>query len=299
MQAGLSREKVDPKGTTFSARLPFFIAIQTTAVDPHPASLFVFENLGDTPATAIWLHPHQTTQSSFPSGQPLGIDDLCWFKAAFPATFSGTNRIESFTFSNDTGTFIEVTLFDVALQPIDARSGTQSALTLDVDVSGGERRLFSLQRSSINEVGYTCFWFSPLTYLALDQPLGFYISDESGPDWAGDDEIDLEIAADGAKLFAGSWNSADTGERWPGLPEAMLSRVAAVLPGMRRAPFTSDVSVSYIENDISAAGWMIKLLQPLTATDPDCVPRRLTLPVPDDISDGRYTFYCTLCRFQE
>ena len=43
----------------------------------------------------------------------------------------------------------------------------------------------------------------------------------------------------------------------------------------------------------------IKFLHPLYAADPDNVARRLTLPVPDDISDGRYTFYCTLCRFPE
>jgi hypothetical protein len=298
-QAGFGRTKVDPKGTTFSARLPFFIAVQTTAVDPHPGTVFVFEHLGDTPATAIWLHPHQTTPTSFPENQPLGVDDTCWFKAEFSATFAGGKRTETFTFSNPTGTFIEITLLDTAQVALDAQSGTQAEFTCNVEVAGGEKRLFSLRRSSIKEVGYTCFWFSPLTYLALDQPLGLYISDESGPDALGDDEIDLEIAADGAKLFSDSWDSADTGERWPGLAEAIRNRVAAVLPGQRRAPFTEDISLSYIEEDISAGTYLVEMLQPLAATDPDDVPRRLTLPVPDDISDGRYTFYCTLCRFPE
>jgi len=298
-QAALREVRVDPKGTTFAARRPFFIAVQTTAVDPGPAKLSVFEHLGDTPATAIWLIPHASTPSSFPDGQPLGIDDLCWFKAQLPLTFGGLPRTEKFTFSNDTGTWIEVTEFDTALQPLDSVSGTQTSLDLNINTTGGEQRLFSIHRSSVDEVGYTCFWFSPISYLALNRPIGFYVSDESGPDWPGDDEIDLKIQVDGSSLFSGSWNSADTGERWPGLVEAMRDRFASVLPGMRRLPFTDFITLNYIENDISAAGSLVEIITPLAPSDPNGVNRRLNLPIPDSISDGRYTFYYSISRFPE
>ena len=298
-QAAFSEVPVDRKGTTFAARRPFFIAVQTTAVDPGPAKLSVFEHLGDTPATAIWLTPHVSTPTSFPAGQPLGIDDLCWFKAQLPLTFGGLHRTEKFTFSNDTGTEIDVTEFDTALQQLDSVSGPQTSLDLNIDTTGGEQRLFSIRRSSVDEVGYTCFWFSPISYLALDRPIGFYVSDESGLDWPGDDEIELNILVDSSSLFSGSWDSADTGERWPGLVEAIRDRSASVLPGMRRLPFTDNITLSYIEHDISAGGWLVQFLTPLAPSDPNSVNRRLNLPIPDSISDGRYIFYYSISRFPE
>jgi Endonuclease/Exonuclease/phosphatase family len=308
-QAGFEEVSVDPKGTTFAARRPFFIAVQTTANGPDHAKLSVFEHVGDTPARAIWLTPHISTPSSFPIGQPLGIYDLCWFKVQLPLSFGGLQRTEKFTFSNNTGTWIDVYEFDTAaalefeqhaqLHPLDSVSGTQTSLDLNIDTTGGEQRLFAIRRSSTKEVGYTCFWFSPISYLALDRPFGFYVSDESGPDWAGDDEIDLDILVDGSSLFSGSWDSADTGERWPGLVEAIRNRLASVLPGMRRLPFINNISLSYIENDISAAGRLVESIEPLLPSDPGSVNRRLNLPIPDSISDGRYTFYCSISRFAE
>lgn len=298
-QSAFSEVKVDPKGTTFRARAPFFIAVQTTAVDPGPAKIFVFEHLGDTPATALWLNPHQSTPSSFPQGQPLGIDDLCWFKADPVVTFAGVTRTETFTFSNGTGNPIEIKAFDSALQELDSISGSSSTLTLNVDTAGAELRLFSIRRDSLDDIGFSCFWFSPVSYLALDRPVGFYISNESGPDWLGDDEIELEISVDGTSLFVGSWYAADTGERWPGLVEAIKDRVASVLPGSRRLPFTDNLSLSYVELDMSASGYLVEWLNPLAAAEPDTVDRRLNLPVPDDISDGNYTFYCTISRLPE
>lgn len=298
-QSGLAELQFDPEGTTFSAHLPFFLAVEMTGVDPGPAKLSVFEHRGDTPATAIWLSPHASTPSGFPAGQKLGIDDICWFKASFPTTFGGLDRLEEFAFSNETGNEITVAEFDTGLQQISAVSGSQATLKVDINTPGGDERLFSIQRSSVVDAGFSCFWFSPITYLALDRPIGFFVNDESGLDWPGDDEIDLKIFLDSQSLFSGSWNSADTGERWPGLVETIRSRFAAVLPGMRRLPFVSDLTLSYVENDISASGWLVQIISPLASADPNDADRRLNLPVPDSIYDGRYTFYCSISRFPE
>ena len=109
--------------------------------------------------------------------------------------------------------------------------GTQSSLDLVANAAGDEVRLFAMKRGSYDAAGFTCFWNSPLTYLALDKSTGFFVNDESGPDAIGDDEIQLDIGVDGATLFTGSWNSADTGERWTVLPDVLRSRLASVLPG--------------------------------------------------------------------
>jgi hypothetical protein len=216
-----------------------------------------------------------------------------------PLTFGGLTRTETFTFSNDTGTDIEVTLLDTAQQPLASVSGSQSSLELNVDTTGGEQFLFTIRRSSLAENGFACFWLSPISYLALDRPIGFYVSDESGPDWLGDDEILLDIFVDTASLFSGSWDDADTGERWPGLVEAIRGRLGAALPGMRRLPFTDNVTLSYVEEDISASGWLTQSIAPLAAADSDEVNRRLALPISDTLSDGFYTFYYSMSRFPE
>ena len=295
----LEQVPVDHTGSTFATRLPFFIALQLDAVDPGPATVAVFEHLGDTPERAIWLTPHAEVRSGFPAGQPLGIDDICWFRAKFPTTFAGTPHEETFVFRNGTGATLTATVCDTALTELDAVDGAQSELNLTATAAGGEERLIALCRDSIDAAGFTCYWDSPLTYLALDKATGFYINDESGPDAIGDDEIKLDMSADGETLFSGSWGSADTGERWTVLPGELRSRLASVLPGARRLPFAQSILLSYIEEDAGAAGWQSEIINPLAAGEPDDVDRVLSLPVSDTISDGEYSFYYSLSRFQD
>jgi endonuclease/exonuclease/phosphatase family metal-dependent hydrolase len=298
-QEGVAEVPLDPEGSTFATRRPFFIALQLDAVDPGPTTVAVFEHLGDAPERAIWLTPHVEVRSSFPLGQPLGTDDVCWFKAKFPTTFAGTPHDETFTFRNGTGENVLVTLMDTALTELDWVEGTQSSLDLVANAAGDEVRLFAMKRGSYDAAGFTCFWNSPLTYLALDKATGFYVNDESGPDAVGDDEIKLDIGVDGATLFTGAWGSADTGERWTVLPNELRSRLAAVLPGQRRLPFASSILVSYIEDDFAASGWLAEVIDPLAAGEPDDVDRVLPLPVSDTISDGLYTFFYSLSRFPD
>ena len=298
-QEGLQELPLDPEGSTFATRRPFWFALQLDAVDPGPATVAVFEHLGDAPERAIWLTAHVTVPSSFPLGQPLGTDDVCWFKAKFPTTFAGTAHDETFTFINDTGENLSVTLLDTALTPLDLVEGTQSSLHLVANAAGGEERLFALRRGSTDAAGFTCIWNSRLTYLALDKATGFYVNDESGLDAIGDDEISLDIGVDGATLFSDSWNSADTGERWTVLPDVLRSRLAAVLPGERRLPFAQSILLSYLEDDFAAAGWLAESIDPLASGEPDDVDRALPLPVSDTISDGLYTFYYSLSRFPD
>jgi exonuclease III len=298
-QEGLQELPVDPEGSTFATRRPFWFALQLDAVDPGAATVAVFEHLGDAPERAIWLTPHVTVPSSFPHGQPLGTDDICWFKAKFPTTFAGNPHDETFTFFNDTGENLSVTLRDTGLTKLGFVEGTQSSLDLVVNAAGNEERLFALSRGSTDAVGFTCLWNSPLTYLALDKATGFYVNDESGPDAVGDDEISLDIGVDGETLFSDSWNSADTGERWTVLPDVLRSRLTAVLPGQRRLPFAQHILVSYLEDDFAAAGWLAESIDPLAPGEPDDVDRVLPLPVSDAISDGLYTFYYSLSRFPD
>ena len=57
--------------------------------------------------------------------------------------------------------------------------------------------------------------------------------------------------------------------------------------------------MSYIEDDFTASGWLVEVIDPLSAGEPDDVDRVLPLPVSDSISDGLYTFYYSLSRFPD
>ena len=280
-QAAFSEVPVDRKGTTFAARRPFFIAVQTTAVDPGPAKLSVFEHLGDTPATAIWLTPHVSTPSSFPAGQPLGIDDLCWFKAQLPLTFGGLHRTEKFTFSNDTGTEIEVTEFDTALQQLDSVSGPQTSLDLNVDTTGGEQRLFLIRRSSETKSDIHASGFPrSRTLRSIDR------SDSM----SATNQVPTGLATTRSSLTY--WWTAHRCSRGVGIRPIPASagpvwskRFAIASRRSCRgwtAPITDIITLSYIEHDISAGGWLVQFFTPLAPSDSE------QCQSPVELADSRF-----------
>ena len=290
-------ERIDPKGETFVVREPFFIAVRSPNQVSGPEAIIVTEHLGDSPATAIWLMPHVRAASSFPQGQLLGDDDLCWFKASMPRTFSGTSRIERFISDNATGSTITLTALDSAGQPADFKSGAAGELELTRTTLGDELIFFTLGRSDDQKIGFGLTWKSPVSYLMLEQPLGLRITDESGWDWPGDDEILLAIQLDGEPLYDGDWDDADTGEGWPGLAEAIQTKCAVQFPGTNRIGFSSDLNLDYMEVGFEATGSSGALMYPLAEGEADIAPRLVSLEVPDTVSNGTYTFYCSITRF--
>ena len=164
--------------------------------------------------------------------------------------------------------------------------------------TGAETVFLTLTRASVADSGFTVTWLSPVSYLMLERPLGLFIDDETGTDFLGDDEIELTITMDGVPLFDGSWDDADTGERWPGLAEAITVRAATKLSATNRVGFTEDVVFTYIEDDVTAAGVQVAFMAPLSAGEPEVTARRVNLAVSDAVSDGQYTFYCSISRLR-
>lgn len=141
-------------------------------------------------------------------------------------------------------------------------------------------------------------WLSPVSYLLLDEPIGLFVNDESGIDAPGADEPEIQIGVDDDPfpLFAGSWDDADSGERWPNLDSTIRQRVNTRLPGAKKMGFVRAISISYVEPDMNAQGWLAVEVAALTPAESETAVRRISMPVPDVVKDGMYTFYCTITK---
>lgn len=288
-------------GKVFASHQPFLIAVRHKDGQPGESHFGVMEHHGDTRATALFLRLHDFMTAPFPVGEFLGADDMCWFKALPGKTWSATARVESFEITNTTGDSIDVGFAIDPGEPAVLRSGADPLLRVDHETSGGELLLLTLKRSVIQHAGIKVFWFSPVTYLRLDEPLGLLVDDASGPDFLGSDEPEMQIAIDDdtQPIFAGTWDDADSGERWPNLDASIRGRIQERFPGASSVGFFNALTVSYIEPDFAAQGSRVEILYPLARDEEMSIPRKLVLPVPDPVSDGQYTFYCTLSKLPD
>jgi hypothetical protein len=295
-----SVEGLGHDGGTFAMRRPFFIAVRNQPNGIQDPRIAVYRHIGDSPERAIVLMPHTDTDTGFPHGQPLGTDDICWFRAFLPKTYNSVLRSETFMLRKPHGAYAAFTLKDSALQDVTTVEGdSEIRLDLERQTQGGESVYFTLARGSTDDVDFSIRWTSPISYIALDLPTGFFITDESGPDIIGADEISLQITVDGSQLFKSDWDDADTGERWPGFAEALRDRLQGTMPGARRLPFVQDITLAYREDDFGASGSLVEIVPALGPNDGDLVPRVVELPIPDTLGAGKYRFYCSLSRFPE
>ena len=287
----------DPRGETFVVREPFFILVKARLDATGTADVLLMEHRGESKETAIALILRQEVFSSFPANQTLGSDDLCWFRAIMPHSLSQTARTETFLIDNPSGGDIKASLINPSGIELNAVSGSDPELNLQFDLKGGDEIFLTLQRSDQSLIGMGVTWISPLNFLDLDEPIYVYINDESGPDWAGADEPEMTINVDGVSVFSDSWDDADSGERWPGLWEAIRDSVNAILPGETKVGFMGDITLGYYEPDIGAAGSQAEICPGIGVSEKDIVQRTINLPVPDSVSSGRYSFSCVLRRF--
>lgn len=297
LQAPFVEAAVDPRGSTHVAAEPFYVAVRSRKNKTGARELLVLEHHGESCATAIGLAPSTPTRTGFPVGQRLGSEDRCWFKALLPATFAGDPRDEVFAVHNPGLVSCTIALRDSAQQPLLHAAGASEEVAVSYTTVGGERVFAVLQRESLGDVDFTVTWRSPVSYLMLDRPLGLFINDETSVDSPGADEVYLDIWLDSQPAFNGYWDDADTGETWPGLAADIAQRVRARIPTAgNRVAFSESVSLSYVEEDFAAKGWQAVTIVGPASGELDVVDRRPTLPVPDPVSDGMYTFYCWLTR---
>ena len=299
IQAGFRETRVDPNGNTFVCREPFFIAARDRRAKIGTGVMFLLEHMGDTAATAIGLAAHVPTASSFPIGQKLGVDDVCWFKSRLPMIYSAKPHTENFQVTNPSGGGFEIRLHDISESQTAAVSGGSATLDLSATTGGDELVYLTIRRSKDTMDGFIATWASPVSYLDLQAPLFLRINDETGVDWPGADEPELTVTIDGEVLYDDAWDDADTDENWPGLADAIKSRVTAKGILANRIGFVTEVFVTAFDPDFNAQGVFpgasVSILIP---SDDDIEARVVSLTIPDVVSDGLYTFGCTIARFQ-
>lgn len=295
--------KADPHGRTVVARKPLFLSVRMPSGKPGKGFLGLMTHRGESKTTALLLTPHVITSPAFPEGKRLGLDDACWLRAIMPPTYSGAERNEKFVADNPTGNILTLTLETDGLGIGQKRSGSDAELEIVHPTIGltaddtAETVFIVMTRRDINDIGFGITWVSPVTYLMLDQPIGLFINDETGPDWPGDDEVrfQIEVDADPLPLFSGDWDEADTDENWPDLHQQIRLRAQSRVPGDRMG-FCNALMLSWWEEDFTAKGSQSYVLDSLKPGDPETADRRITLKVPDAVSDGRYTFSCKLTK---
>lgn len=291
-------ERVAPRADTFVCRTPLLVAVRDRAMQPSSEPFLVVEHLGDSPATAIHLPPHLDVLAPFPSGQRLGADDVAWFRFSPAGTLMGAARTETVAVRTPSGTS-GLRLLELSLAPVAPAASGSGKIASTVTVSGGESYYAQLRRGDDSEVGQVVRWHTPVTYLRLDKGFTIHVADETGPDWPGADEPELEMSMDGQPFATATWDDADTGEDWPGLVDVLGNAGSALgSPSRTSLAFAERLSLVIEEpDDLGAAhgvtSWDIQALAPSESAVRD---RTLTVTVFDTLSDGTYTVSCTLSR---
>jgi hypothetical protein len=287
------------KGAVFSWKEPFFIRLRGVTTNfLGSAPFMILEHQGDSPATAIILHPHLELNPKLPPGQPLGLTDQCFFKVKRENKFTGALYEDRFLLCNDNHVGVTFEIWDAAQKPLmPPVSGTSAELRLNRTASA-ELLYLILHRSNVNDVNFSVLWDSPLTFVRFDESFRLHIDDETGADWPGDDEYDLTVDIDSDNVFSDSWDNADTGEDWPSLANTIRGSVQARQGQGDWAAFTGEITFSALKTDgISAHGSVGGFIRALDETDYDNVLRIASITIPDTLSDGHLTAYASLTKF--
>lgn len=287
---------IDPDGSTFVHREPLLVSVRSKSGQPGNGVLIVLEHLGDSKATAIALRPHHDVIAPFPKGQRLGDDDTAWFRINPVKTLMGSDREERVTVTLPLGS-ATMEVQDAAGSPLGSDSGS-GPLEYVFTASADDEIFVALRRDDDADTKQVIRWATPVTYLQLDRGVNVHVADETGPDWPGADEPELELYLDNERLLKTTWDDADTGEDLHGLADRI--RDEAVQRGWTdpSIAFCHYMDVVILEpDDVTAAhgvqSWQIKGLAP---NEPPERRRTLAISVFDTISNGTYTMSCVVSR---
>lgn len=302
IQAHLKERGMVPKGEVHVARRPFFVRVRASTESITGACpLAVLEHRGDTPATAIILTPNLVVDPQLPSGQKLGADDKCWFRADIPKKFDELAYTSTFLLRNPDQKLAQVILRDAATNPVPGLIITPSAAEEIPTLANAASGTFflTLARHSITDTKFTMEWQSPLSFLRLNEAISLHVDDETGPDWPGEDELELGLGLDMEPLVSDDWDDADTGEDWPDLAKKIRDAVTSKLKALvSDIAFDSAISVEVLKTDgISAHGSAVGFIDPLKPNDMEIEVRKTVVTVTDPLGDGKLTFTCTISKF--
>ncbi|WP_173923353.1 endonuclease/exonuclease/phosphatase family protein [Agromyces sp. Marseille-P2726] len=289
-------DDIDGEGSTFVNRSPLLVSMRTKNGDPGSGVLIVLEHLGDTKATAIALPPHEDVTVPFPPNQRLGDDDIAWFRVHPVATLMGAPRQETVTLKQPQGSGT-LEAMDAAGGSLGGDSGS-SQLSFEFTVSADDEIFVTVQRDDDADTGQVIRWATPVTYLRLDKRFAVHVNNESGPDWPGADEPELDMWMDGEKLIHTVWDDADTGEDWPGIADKIHFEVVQRGWPSKSVAFTQSLDF-VIEDPDTLGGAHGVTSYPIAGLSPNEPPERkrtTAIAVYDTVSNGTYTVSCTLSR---
>ena len=290
---------LDPEGGTFVNREPLLIAVRSRTGTPASGPFLVLEHRGDTPGTAIGLPPHTDVTVPFPDGQPLGDRDEAWFRIKPCATLMAQPRAEAVTLTSRDGDAAWLGIFDNPFLAPVHETGGPGTLTHSYVADADGDFYAAVTRDHDGQVEQVIRWETPVCYLRLDRGIYVHVTNETGPDWPGADEPYLELFADSERLVVTTWDDADTGEDWPRLTEAV--RNAVVSRGWTSQSVGLSQGLDLVLEDPdgplgAAHGIPSHPVAGLSANEPHEQRRIVTVGVHDTISNGTYTFTCTLTR---
>lgn len=293
-------QHLDSKGETLSWREPFFLRFRgRTTSFKGQAPYAVVRHRGESRATAIVLHPHVLVDPDLPAGQKLGTTDECFFRANRPPRFSGDPYDDWFQLRNraHADAYIELRIdADPSLPPLGKDAGRDD---LAVSRLGGEETVYvTLRRASVTDTKFAMNWDSPLCYLSLDEGLRLHVDDETGPDWLGEDEFELQVTIDGESVYYDTWDDADAGEDWPDLARTIRDSARARQGHDKWIAFTSDITFDVLKTDgIGAHGSEIGIVRALDSSDADQESRTAAIEITGGDSDGQLTAHTSLSKF--
>lgn len=291
--------QVEQRGSVFSWREPFFLRLRGVKTSFSGAAPYsIVRHAGESKATALLLHPHLDVDPGLPpSGQKLGTDDKCWLRATQLPKFTGGDYIDRFYLKNPG--LVGASLEEIDPPPPVRNNASGKDARLDLTRAGQPADVYLvLQRADVADVHFMVFWDSPLTFVRLDESFRLHVDDETGPDWWGSDEFDLEIDVDGDNVFADSWDDADAGEDWPGLAGAVRASAQSRQGQGDWVAFTEGIGFSALKTDgISAHGSSAGVIAALDPLDKTVETRTATIPVSDPESDGQLTATAVLSKF--
>jgi hypothetical protein len=295
-------QQLESRGKTFSWREPFFLRLRGKAATfAGKAPYAIIRHRGESRATAVVLHPHLAVDPDLPAGQKLGVTDECFFRADRHERFSGEPYLDRFELRNraHVGARIELRVdADPTLPPLSKDGGNGGVLAVSRTGGGPETVFIILRRDFVNDTKFAMLWDSPLNFLRLDESLRLHIDDETGPDWLGEDEFELQVTVDGESVYYDTWDDADAGEDWPDLARAIRDSARSRQGQDKWIAFTSDITWDILKTDgIAAHGSEIGIIHALDSSDADQESRTSAIVISAGDSDGKVTAYVSLSKF--
>lgn len=292
------RGQLDPDGGTFVHRQPMLICVRSASGDPvRHRPFMVFEHRGDTPQTALALPPHFDLDLPFPLNEYLGADDQVWLRVKPRATLMGTTRSESIVLTQGQADAARMTQYDRALTALADWYGS-GELSFSFDATDDDEFYVTVKRDDPSQIRQVIRWNTPVCYLRLDKGMQVHVDDETGKDWPGADEPELDLSIDGTHLTHVTWDDADTGEDWPGFTDAIRNAVVARGWTSASVGLCQGLEVTIEDPDgipvaHGVTSWPLNGMHP---GEPAEVKRITKVTVFDGWKDGTYSVVCTLTR---